>query len=943
MTLATRTLLLATLSPFAFASAAMAQDQTVPPAQDATTPTEAQNERPAGDETIIVTGTRRTDRTVADSPVPVDVIGTEAITHTGQTETNRILNQVVPSFNFPQPSVNDGSDAVRPATLRGLSPDQVLVLVNGKRRHVSSLLNINGTVGRGSAAVDMNLIPGIAIGRVEVLRDGAAAQYGSDAIAGVINIQLKNASHGGKVSLTYGEYWTTLQDVANVTGLQLSPSGEPILDPADIGTPTTTSRYFLADTDGERKANDGAQWTAAANLGIPLGPNGFVNISGELHRRDAVNRAGYDLRPLFSLGFGNSTTDFDDREVGFNRLEFKYGEPESKDYNLLLNAGYDITPDWEAYAFGTLGHRNATSAANYRPFNDSRQRDYSVLLPSDVPSASNFAGLTPIGFLPLIETDLDDYSATVGLRGAIAGWKADFSIGHGNNSFDYQLHDTLNSSIGPTSQTDFDAGGLRYGQWLFNADFTREFEVGLASPLAVAVGAEHRRERFKIRPGEPASYIAGPLFQAAVTNTTLANCNTLGGRYGFLAPTTCDFPGRAAPAGAQGFPGIPASSATDESRHSWSAYAELDADPMEGLTTTLAGRYEHYSDFGSAWSGKFAARYEPVHGYAVRGSISNGFRAPSLHQQFFTTFSTNFVNGVPVDIATVAVDSPVAQALGAQPLKPEKSVNVSLGATANPLRGLTITADWYSIKINDRIVLTEILGSGGSGNLSTTNTAITNLLATLGFPSFGATRFFINGIDTKTKGLDIVGSYNLRAGDLGSWTLTAAYNRNRTRITDRAPPPGALSTVANLVLFGRTESIRFTHGQPRDKIVLSADGDMGQFGLTARTTRYGKVISPSASLPPAPNQLDLNMILPDDIRLGRKWITDLEARWKPGGGATFALGANNLFDVYPDRSPFGIRPDGGVYPSNQIFFPYSTFSPFGFNGRFIYGRASIDF
>ncbi|HEX4761311.1 MAG TPA: TonB-dependent receptor, partial [Sphingomicrobium sp.] len=377
-------------------------------------------------------------------------------------------------------------------------------------------------------------------------------------------------------------------------------------------------------------------------------------------------------------------------------------------------------------------------------------------------------------------------------------------------------------------------------------------------------------------------------------------------------------------------------------RHSWSAYAELDTDPIEGLTTTLAGRFEHYSDFGSTWNGKFAARFEPVLGYAVRGSISNGFRAPSLHQQFFTTFSTNFVGGVPVDIATLAVGSPAAQALGAKPLEPEKSVNLSLGATANPLRGLTLTADWYQIKIKDRIVLTEILGQGGTGNTTTVQTAVTNLLASLGFPQVAAARFFVNGLDTTTRGLDVVAAYNFRAGDLGRWSLSAAYNRNKTKIDERLATPGALAQIPGIVLFGRIEGIRFTHGQPRDKIVLSADGDIGQFGITARTTRYGKVVSPSGN-PLAPNQTSLTAFAPDDIFLGRKWITDAELRWKPGGGAEFALGANNLFDLYPDRSPFGVRPDGGLYPVNQIYIPYSIFSPFGFNGRFVYGRASVEF
>src|SRR3954453_9697163 len=278
MTNANRAALLAGLSTFALAVPAAAQ--TSPQAQQnaeaqAQAQVNAQGQSPVSNEqTIIVTGTRTANRTVANSPVPVDVIGAKEIANTGQTETNKILNQLVPSFNFPQPSIADGSDALRPATLRGLSPDQTLVLINGKRRHVSALLNINGTVGRGSAAVDLNMIPGIAISRIEVLRDGASSQYGSDAIAGVINIQLKNASHGGRASVTFGEYVTDEANVANITGLQLNGAGAPQLDPAD-------PRYFLATANGNIKARDGDTITSAINFGLPLGPHGFVNLTAE--------------------------------------------------------------------------------------------------------------------------------------------------------------------------------------------------------------------------------------------------------------------------------------------------------------------------------------------------------------------------------------------------------------------------------------------------------------------------------------------------------------------------------------------------------------------------------------------------------------------------------------------------------------------------------------
>jgi iron complex outermembrane receptor protein len=919
-----RTLLLAGLSPLALAEPALAQQN--PPAQ-----TNAQGQPTANEQTIVITGTRATNRTVANSPVPVDVIGADQINKTGQTETNRVLNQLVPSFNFPQPSIADGSDALRPATLRGLSPDQTLVLINGKRRHVSALLNINGTVGRGSAAVDLNLVPGLAISRVEVLRDGAAAQYGSDAIAGVINIQLKNANHGGRASVTWGEYVTTIDNVAKVTGLQTDASGQPILNPAD-------NRYFLANTDGDRHTHDGQQLTAGVNLGLPLGPHGFVNLTGEYHRRQPTNRAGFDLRPNY---IRPTATTFDARELTFDRLEFRFGDPRSRDYSLFLNSGYEITPDWELYAFGSYGHRNALSAANYRQENNAANRDWSTLAPNQTPSNANFVPLTPDGFLPYIGTRLRDYAATIGIRGELAGWHADLSAGRGKDKFDYAVHNTLNTSFGPASPRDFDAGGLRYAQNIVNLDVSRDYAVGFAKPLTVAAGAEYRHEQFKIRPGDTFSWAIGPLFRAAFA-TTAANCTTQQGVYN-AGTGICSFPGRAAPAGAQGFPGIPDNARTNAKRHSYAAYAELDTDPVEGLTTTLAGRFEHYSDFGSTWNGKFAARYEFVRGYAIRGAISNGFRAPSLHQQFFTTTSTNFIGGVPVDISTVAVDSPVAQALGSKPLKPEKSVNLSLGATANPFRGLTFTADYYHIKIKDRIVLTENLGAAGSGTAAQ-NAAVKAILDANGFASVGAARFFINGLDTTTHGIDLVATYRFGNATIGNWNLSAAYNYNKTKIDKRINALGPLAAIPNLVLFGRIEGIRFTKGQPRDKIVLTADGDIGKFGVTARTTRYGKVVSPGAAAPIS-DPTSLTASGPDDIFLGSKWITDLELRFKPIQRVELAVGADNVFDVYPDRSPFGPRPAsvGGVYPANQIYIPFSIFSPFGFNGRYLYGRVAVNF
>jgi len=727
-----RAMLLASLAVTPLAAPAFAQDTA---AEDAA-------EAPQ----IIVTGTRSVGRTVDDSPVPVDVLSAEALSNGGQVETNRILSKLVPSFNFPQPAIADGSDALRPATLRGLSPDQTLVLINGKRRHVSSLLNINGTVGRGAAAVDMNTIPSLAIERIEVLRDGASSQYGSDAIAGVINVRLKRADEGGRTSISYGKYDTTISGVANVTGLALT-GGQPTLDPTD-------GRYFQATTDGERHVSDGESYSVASNVGLPFfgSDGGYINFTAEYRHRGYTNRQGFDLRPNY---IRPTSTTWDPREQTFDRLQFRFGDPKADDFLLFLNTAAPIGDALELYAFGSFNQRDSLSAANYRQANAAANRDFSVLAANQTPTNANFVALTADGFLPFIQSDLTDYAGTVGLRTTAGDWNADGSFSYGHNAFDYRVENSLNTSFGPGSQRAFDAGGLGYSQYLANIDLSREFEMGFAKPLTLAFGVEYRAERFSIRPGDLQSWAAGPLLVAPIANSTLAACTTAGGSFN-SGTFVCSFPGRAAGPGAQGFPGIPLTARTNNKRHNYSAYVELDTELVTGLTATAAGRFEHYSDFGETLTGKLAMRYEFSPGFALRGSVSNGFRAPSLHQQFFTTTSTNFINGVPVDVLTAQVSSPVATALGSKPLAPEKSFNLSVGFTAQPVQGLTLTVDYYNIKINDRIVLTENLGA----STSATDTAIRNYLVTQGLAATAA-RFFINGLDTRTQGVDAVLNWRL--------------------------------------------------------------------------------------------------------------------------------------------------------------------------------------
>jgi len=815
---------------------------------------------------IIVTGTRRTDRTVADSPVPIDIISSEALQNSGATETNRLLNNLVPSFNFPQPSLTDGTDSLRPATLRGLAPDQVLVLVNGKRRHLSSLLNLNGSVGRGSAGVDMNAIPPIAIDRIEVLRDGASSLYGSDAIAGVINIQLKKRE-GGKAQISYGKYVTSMEGVGDVTNVTQPTTA--------TGDPTVT----LSTSD--RKRRDGETYTFATNIGLPVGDGNYLNFTAEYKDRSPTNRSGADIRRQYA-GIN------DPRELTFNRFSHRFGDGESKDFNFFINAGTELSEAVELYYFGSYGVRDANGAGFYRRALDARNRDFAANPNGSVP-------FYPDGFLPLINTNINDISAAVGLRGEVSGWDADLSVVYGSNRLDYSIENSFNVSLGGlVSARKFDAGGLRSGQTAVNLDVRRDMELGLANPVSLALGAEYRNENYKIRPGEVQSYVAGPFF----------------------------FTNGGAP-GAQVFPGFSPRTAVDESRDSYAGYVELDTDISDAFNVQAAGRFEHFSDFGNTVNGKVAARLEPIEGIALRGSVSTGFRAPGLAQQFFSTTSTNNVNGQLIEIGTFPVSSPIAVALGSQPLDAEKSLNFGAGVTFSMFSGLNVTVDYYNIKIRDRITLTENLQ--GSDVV-----AILNAAGVVGTSA----RFFVNGIDTKTQGIDVVASYRVPDFGLGKLRLNAGLNINNTKITDRR----VFSGFTAQRLFARPESLRLTDGQPSDKVNLGLSWDIDNFGLTANANRFGKVFLPGPS-----NDITIAQgAAPGDLTLSPKWVVDLELRFKPTEFISLAVGANNLLDEYPDRLPFGTV-NGFNFGLNTAFLPYSSQSPFGFSGRFLYGRLSIDF
>ena len=798
-----RSFLLAATSVAAFAGAAHAQDTA--PADDANAV-----------EQLVVTGTR-VARSRLDTVSPVDVVDNKALTRQGTPELAQALANLAPSIDFPRPAVTDGTDSVRPATLRGLSPDQTLVLLNGHRAHTSALVNINGSIGRGSAPFDLNTIPTAALDRVEILREGAAAQYGSDAIAGVINLRLREASHGGGASATYGIYDTKVQ----------------------------TSR----DTDG-RKAHDGPTYSASLWQGFALPNEGFLTVTGEYSFRNPTNRADLDPR------------------VNPNKVTGVYGDPQVETKTIYANFGLPLNDTWSLYGLAGYQNRKGESSA----------------FPRLADNANNYTSVYPTGYVPRITTKIDDYNLAFGTKGVVAGFNVDASVTYGNNKVEYGTINSLNASLGATSPTRFKDGSMQYGQTVAAIDVNRPLELfNFAKPSTLAFGIEYRDETYKIEAGETASWING---------------------------------GNGKGAGAQGFPGFRPANEVDVSRNATSLYVDLDNQITDKLDIDLAARYEDYSDFGSTTTGKIAARYDFTDNFALRGAFSSGFRAPALQQQYFTTTSINIIaGGAAVDVGTFPATSATAAALGAKPLEPEKSKNYSLGAVYH--KGpFELTVDAYQIDIDNRIVLSENIQGVNGG--TATQQAIYNLLQPFGVTT---ARFFVNGVDTTSKGVDVVARYRLDADEAGRFDFTLAANYNQTDVT-KVPTTSTLSGLpVPPPLFARVNILTYEQGTPDHKFVAAGDWSNGPWGATLRGTAYGSVLVPNAT--PAL-----------DYKSGAKTVWDAEARYTFLKDITWALGVNNLFDEYPDRAPAPVNTTGVV--------AFPSYSPFGFNGRFLYTRLSYN-
>ncbi len=840
-------------------------------------------------EQVTVVGSRTRLRTNLEKAVPVDLIGQKQLQHSAQANVTQILQYTAPSFHSTPQTISDGTDHIDPAALRGLGPDQTLVLINGKRRHASSLLNVNGTVGRGTVGTDLNSIPASAIDRIEVLRDGAAAQYGSDAIAGVINIILKEKPNFASVNLQTGF------SLPNAFG---GPDGGNV--PSEL-IPTYN--------------NDGGMYQLSGNVGFGLGKNGgFLNATIEHSDRSATNRSGNYTGSIYPDGYDNAKSedaffqqvrdeyDFADRQV------MQIGNSAVTNTGIMLNANLPVNDKGtELYSTLGLNIRNGLARGFYR-FPSTQAR----VVPQ----------IYPDGFSPAIDSDVNDQSVTVGLRSNIGEWKADFSHTYGKNAFDFTIKNSINASLGASSPTEAYAGGFSYAQNTSNVDFTREVEVGF--PLNIGIGAEFRNENYQIFNGEEASYVAG-----GVENEWPIDGGTslVGGA-----------------AGIQVFPGFQPQNALDENRTNIGFYTELDFEFTDAFVVTTAGRFENYSDFGSNLSWKLASRYKLSSQYGVRGSISTGFRAPSLHQVYFNNLSTQFIadpltgDQVPVQVGTFNNGSKVAKAFGIADLKAETSTNYSLGFTGRVNDNFAFTIDGYIIDIKDRIVIS---GRFSPDEQLADSTFARDILTPLGA---GAAQFFTNAVSTRTKGLDIVGSYRIPT-DNGDLTLTFAGNFTDTEVDkkDGVPvinTPPLLEGKEN-VLFNREEVSRIEVAQPNSKISLSGLYEIGKFSALLRLTRFGKITYIHPADGGDPSEYPTNSFTGEkesrDQVFGAKIVPDLEVAYKITDNVQWTLGAHNFTNTYPDMHQHSSNVSSGRFLFSR------RVQQFGVRGMFLYTKVGLTF
>ncbi len=873
------------------------------------------------EETVIL-GSRSGARTKTDSPVPVDVFNLKQESVVlPQTNINQILNSIAPSFTSVVQTSADGSDHSDPAQLRGLGPDQVLVLVNGKRRHTSALVNVNGTPGRGTVGTDLNAIPSFAVNNIEVLRDGAAAQYGSDAIAGVINVGLKRDT--GKLSgqFTYGGNLTpTANDhTGDFDGQNVQIDlnyGNKIGKRGGFYNLTWSSQFrnptYRAGTESGNLFNAyNAIEQRALENGVNLSSL-FTNIGSTPNASELINYIHQYAQDVnyFSSDFQNQIqgagtitdlqtilgTDYTEQELayrGLSRKDFnmKVGQSKLSNHQLFANIEVPVSDTWKVYTFGGYSYRSGTSGGFYRRPNQSR----------------TFTGLHINGYLPEIGTDIQDLSIAAGIKGDWKGWDVDFSNTFGQNTFDYTIKNTGNTSLRFASPDSFKAGGLQFSQNTLNLDFSKNFDVWQG--LNVAFGAEHRYENYKISAGEEASYATYDVNGNVWDGTT-------------ARPT--DFFGNALAGGSQVFGGFLPDNAINKSRQSVAAYADVEFNFTNWLLVDAALRYENYSDFGSTFNYKLASRIKLADNLNFRFAGSTGFRAPSIQQIYFNQSSSLFTNGELLQVGTFSNDSQIAKFLGIPSLKQETSKSVSAGFTYKiPDANLTFTVDGYFIRIDDRILLT------GQFAKSSVPAEAQEVYTELGI---NAAQFFTNAIDTETKGLDFVATHTARFSDF-KLDNNFAFNINRTKKVGAIHSSGLLqSENLESTYFSESARIYLEEAVPHTKATLSHNLSWKDLTFYLRNTYYGKATSP--------DNIDVNG---DGIKdpqehqtIESRIITDLSLAYQFTKEVGLTLGVNNLFDLYPTKNLTAST------NNDQFIYSRST-AQFGLNGRYVFARLNFSF
>ena len=825
-------------------------------------------------EEVVVLGSRRAARSASDSAVPVDVIGGEDFINQGSTDLSTLLKNIVPSYQVMTQPISDAATLVRPANLRGLAPDHTLVLVNGKRRHRSAVISWLGNgVADGAQGPDISQIPAIALKQVAILRDGAAAQYGSDAIAGVMNFTLKDASEGATFEARYGQYYE----------------------------------------------GDGDTYNLAGNIGLPFTDSGFVNLSFEYGETDDTNRA---VQRRDALGIIAGYQDAGLTPPPIADPAQIWGQPIiNDDLKLVYNMGVELDGDKEFYAFGNYGSKEVDGGFFFRNPN-TRGGVFSgdggaTLLIGDVldaadgildgsagcpvvtitngvpdqaalaqvfadPNCFSFQEMFPGGFTPRFGGTVEDFATTVGLRGEMDnGWAYDVSGSFGRSFVDFTIRNTVNASLGPDTPTTFDPGAYEQVEKNFNVDLSKEFDVAsFYSGLNVAVGAEWRQEAFTVKVGEQSSFQIGPY--AAQGFSSASN----------------------------GFPGFSNLAGGTFKRSNYAAYVDLEADVTESLLVGVALRFEDFQDFGTTTNGKIVSRYEFTDDFAIRGAYSTGFRAPTPGQSNTFNVSTQFsATGELVNNGTIPPTNPVAISRGGQPLDAEKSTNFTFGVVTN-LGPVELTVDYFAINLDDRITLSQdnALSQAEVDTLLASGiTSATNLR------NF---RFFTNGFDTETRGLDVVATYSIEIGN-GNTDFVLSFNRTETevvRVDSFTLPDGTTGT-----LLGGERITEQERGLPQTRWNFSANHMIGDWRFLGRLNHnsgyYGT---------------DNNIFVGDNLSL------DIEMAYNINENMTITLGGQNVTDEYPDEI-FGTL-NGQPHLGSGSGSRYDQNSPLGFGGGFYYLR-----